>query len=662
VASLRQYAAFDYRSLAAESAPAVQELAHLLGAVAAFACDENEVLLSNGYAAFNQSPTCFRLLDVLAQDEGVSNLQKICAYWPTAMQQALAQDLLPLPDLPPAVAQVLADGTDLAHRRELVAALRQAHAAPDGVPGLGAYAQAIADDTLDQALWLAYTQTQVLGVTSDLGDYQQAVYDHPYRNLVLIHTIAPGQDTDRVHAMLLAVALHNFRPEMLRAVGDLYAMDPEAAQRIWEAGVDRGDPVFWDALCGLHADNGRLRESVADMLAVAADCPLVATMRITRDAQISGADIARYRTRFGAYPAVRAALGHYLMARKQWPQAEADLRMAIQSAPDKDTYDGLAQCRLSQGDEAGWLATLKQYLATDENSGLSHAQVLDEIADHYMASSDFQSAWPYAQAAAESGAGWATETAARCAEGRNDLPAAAKLWQEESNHYSDDAVHWLEFIQRTGADMQEIDAAKTLASGQIAILATSASAEDLQTAGMDALLVGDTAQARDLFQRSFALSPVPYAGLFCALLAHEDHDLPAAMSALERIGRDGRTMPYDGQPTTYLVDFAAVLAGSWSATPATPLDVAALKRTLAGCPTAVAQDLNLAYFMGRALDAEGRSDEARFFYEHAVQGLATQKYAVVYACMRLRELGEDPWALHRGALPASRDDDAVDHM
>jgi len=301
VASLRQYAAFDYRSLAAESAPSVVELAHLLGAVAAFACQENEVLLSNGYAALNQSPTCFRLLDVLAQDDGVSNLQKICAYWPTAMQQALVQDLVPLPGLPPAVAQALADGTDLAHRRDLVAALRQPQSRPDGVPGLAAYGQAIADDTLDQALWLAYTQTQVLGVPSDLGDYQEAVYDHPYRNLVLIHTIAPGQDTDRVHAMLLAVAFRNFRPEMSRADGDLFALDPVAADRIWDVGVARGDPVFWDALCGLRMDNGRLRESVSDMLAVAADCPLVATMRIARDAQITPADVARYRTRFGAY-------------------------------------------------------------------------------------------------------------------------------------------------------------------------------------------------------------------------------------------------------------------------------------------------------------------------------------------------------------------------
>jgi len=664
VTSLRQYAAFDYNSLAAESSPSVLELSHLLGVIAAFACEENEVLLSNGYAALNQSPACFRLLDVLAQDDGVGNLQRICAYWPTAMQAALAQELAGLPGLPPAVGQVLSNGTDLAHRRELVAALRQPESRPDGVPGLGAYAQAIEDDTLDQALWLTYTQTHVLGEAADLGDFQDAVYDHPYRNLVLVSTIASGQDPERVRRMLLSVPYRNFRPDMSRADVDLFNSDPTAADRIWEVGLARGDPDFWDALGGLRMDNHRLRESISDMLAVATDCPLVATMRINRDPQISASDVASYRTRFGSYPGVRAALGHHLMDRKQWAQAEADFRVAIQSAPEQDTYEGLAQCRLNQGDEDGWLATLKQYLATDEKSGLSHDWVLDEIANHYMATLDFETAWPYARDAAASGAGWAMQTDALCAEGRNDLVTAAGMWKDDANRYDDDADVWLKFIQRTGADQQDLDAAKALAMGQIANLSgnPSPSPDDLQSAAMRAMLVGDRTQARDLFQRSFAQSAVPFDGLFCALLSRADGDLVDTRSALARIQVAGRNFPYDDRPTTYLVDFSAVLAGSWASSPAAPLDVAALKKELQDCPTEVAQDINLAFFMATALDEDGRSDDARYFYRHAAQGLAVQKYTLVYSCMRLRELGEDPWPLHRAVLSKPPAGDAADRM
>jgi tetratricopeptide (TPR) repeat protein len=655
--TLRQFGAFDHRSLAAESTQTISELAHVLGVVAAYCSREHETLLAEGYQALAQSQTCFNVMAILSKEGGVSNSQKIMAYWPTAMEQALVTNLEPLPGLPLGTTQELAKGAGLDHRKELVQSLRQNDGAAAGIPHWGAIAQIIADDTIQQAWWLVRTQVEKLGVEADMGDYQIAIYDHPYRNLVFAYTVNSEQEPERCRTMFKEVTFKDFRPNMNDLLSRMDPIDHAAVCSVWDPGIPRGDPVLLDQLVYLSFVDSAIDRKLETVRDISGKCPAIA-IRVLEDGKVTDLEMSRYRDEFPEQGPVRAALGHLLMSQSKYKQAEGDLRVAVRLAPEMNTYTDLAECLKKQGDEAGWLSTLQAYLALDENSGLNHASVQVTIAEYYMKKGDYEAAWPFASAAADTWAGWAMETAARCAEGRNDLVNAALWWQRISQRYGDNGEYWLEFILRTGYQRDQVQVAADIVAHLINSESSSTTAEDQELAGFNSLMLGETTPAKEHLMHSFESSKSIFDGLMLALLDVDDKDFAGARAMLDRVikGSVGTPSAEDA-----FVKFAALLKIACSDIQTRHLDAMQLRKMLDAYSTNDGEDVNLAYVMAHALEAEGQSEDSKYFYRHAVMSMSIQKYAHVFSCIRLRALGVDPWLVHKTNFIKANGGD-LDHM
>ena len=102
---------------------------------------------------------------------------------------------------------------------------------------------------------------------------------------------------------------------------------------------------------------------------------------------------------------------------RDYAAAERALSRYMELSPDLWAYQTLAANYKAQGKIDRWLETLEKFLNNVEDLGLDHAKVRVEIADYYMGLKQWDKAKPYAEAAAQTWAGWAMECAARCAGG-----------------------------------------------------------------------------------------------------------------------------------------------------------------------------------------------------------------------------------------------------
>jgi hypothetical protein len=146
-----------------------------------------------------------------------------------------------------------------------------------------------------------------------------------------------------------------------------------------------------------------------------------------------------------------AALGKKYAELKRFDEAQKCLSRYVEQSSDRWAYDSLASCYLAQGNFVRWRSTLEDYLTKTENAGLEHAQVRVKIADKLMEDGHYAEAWPYAEAAAQTWAGWAMTCAQNCAEGLGKWETAEGYARASSERYPGSMwAVWFLFCERTG--------------------------------------------------------------------------------------------------------------------------------------------------------------------------------------------------------------------
>jgi tetratricopeptide (TPR) repeat protein len=130
--------------------------------------------------------------------------------------------------------------------------------------------------------------------------------------------------------------------------------------------------------------------------------------------------LAEWEKKGADFPPLLGTLGRRYSELRQYEKARDYLERFIQESPESWAFERLARNFKEQGDTETWLATLDRYLAAGEDHGLDHARVRVEIANYYMTNRQWEKAQPYAEAAAETWAGWAMQCAVRCYEGMKD--------------------------------------------------------------------------------------------------------------------------------------------------------------------------------------------------------------------------------------------------
>ncbi len=201
-------------------------------------------------------------------------------------------------------------------------------------------------------------------------------------------------------------------------------------------------------------------------------------------------------------PEILVALGQHDAVEKRWDDAEKSLTAAIKISPDRETYIALAGVYKSMGKMDRWQETLDAYLAA-EDPGLGHAQVRVELARYFMGRREYDKAQPYAEAAAQTWAGWAMQCAAECYEAMGRWDQAELWYSRMTERYSNNRMAWFFFCARTGHG--DRDAAAEFMDHYIAGTGDSASRDNLNHFAVYYILTNRSRQALEIYQRLAAL-------------------------------------------------------------------------------------------------------------------------------------------------------------
>lgn len=344
----------------------------------------------------------------------------------------------------------------------------------------------------------------------------------------------------------------------------------------------------------------------------------------------------------GGYPSVVMLLGTTYAGLKQWDDAERCLKAYIDVSPDESGYETLANLYWVQSRKDLWLATLKDFLAKTESIALEHAQVQVQIADYYMGQRRYREAIPFADAAAETGAGWGSLCAAAAHTGVGDFDHAEQLYAEVYQHYGDTPYEWYGWCVRTGHGHRD-DAGKALRD-YFEKRGNNLSNEDLlQEAFMEAS-EGDLAAAILVLQQRLKQFPGPISLAHIMVFADEIGDTAARDAAIRRA-------PKLRSPSKSLVEFTKALAAAYKAGPDTPLDSKAVESMATAADPA---DQMVIYCLAaRYVSKRGHKDIAADYLKRCYFGFTGYAAEMLLVEQGLRDAGIDPMELTNPATQPS---------
>jgi hypothetical protein len=407
------------------------------------------VLAARG--VLNLDSDCYRAYDVICTNGELRDLHFATTRGPDAFTALLPIKLKSLKPLPATVRQPLENNMD---ELALLTALKQAGRAGQdtGEPSWGVLAQ-LASEVRFVQVWrrLAFMiQKWSVPVDDYWADVKPSVARHRFYKYVESLTLPPREAREAI-----AKLADGFDPT------DVETKEEPLTDQIRDAGFPIGQ-ILW-AFCCVHCESGaadiasiiagsnKKVETAHVLLKLSPYSAFAMATLVEHDWNNVKGDIAGWREKVHDNPALLAALGKKYSELKQFDQAEEHLARYVELSSDRWAYDALAACYLARGDHARWRTTLDNYLTKTEDAGLEHAKVRVAIADDLMKDGRYAEAWPYAEAAAQTWAGWAMTCAQNCAEGLEKWDTAEGYARASSERYPGSMwAVWFLFCERTG--------------------------------------------------------------------------------------------------------------------------------------------------------------------------------------------------------------------
>ncbi len=363
--------------------------------------------------------------------------------------------------------------------------------------------------------------------------------------------------------------------------------------------------------------------------------PLAIAVAIENDWDKVQGQAAAWEKDHGTHPAVARALARRYTSLSRWVDAERCWKQYIDVAQDQQGYYGLANVRLAQGDRAGWLKAMTDFLK-QEDYGLQHANAQVAIAGWYVSEGKFAEAQPYAEAAAQTRAQWAMMSAAEVAEGLQQWDKAEAWVREASEHYNQ-PLSYFDWCVRTGHGDQ--NGARDAARPAAETLATRDDRASQVEAATFYLETGERKQAAAVLMRMCFSTGDPWAGLILALDSQEHGETEIRDKELAAVIEKGpHTNAGFGSPRMELVELAKMFQSAWKAN--APLDLQACGK-LAGDAAAnheVNEASNVQSLVGKFLLLRGQKDEAIKWFNLSAAGRGNSKLRTL-AIVELRSFG-----------------------
>ena len=438
-------------------------------------------------------PDCYRAHDAMCRVGGVSNLHQATMAGPEVLADTLPAKLLALERLPAMVKEHLENtkGDEPA----LCKLLSQAGApgADTVEPSWSVVSRLIRETQFVQVFRRLHFMRVSWNVPVDefWAESVKLVADHPYRpyleTLAADRLKAKQSLADLIdHLDVTNLELSSY--PMLQAIFQSQHPNKLVA---WTFATRHPDDNAHD-LCAIveHID-GLTRSAYAQkLLTFNPKCPYAKPILIENDWEQAKPHIAEWEQNANKFPAILAALARRYSELARYDEAQRALVRYIGFSPDHWAYDQLAKNYKERGDLAHWQSTLEEFLAKTEDHGLTHASVNVQLANHFMALKKREQAEHYAEAAAQSGAGWAMMCAAEMRRGRGDWAAWAR---------------WFLFCKRTGRG--DLQSARTFAEECLQPDDKRPDDDKPAMIGYFYWLSGDTKKAMAWFRKAYEKAP-----------------------------------------------------------------------------------------------------------------------------------------------------------
>ncbi len=459
-ALIEPFCKFDGKKLLdlAASNPQNSGLATFLTFLVVQDCGSQSIVMETGGLVLEKNPQCECVADAMCEVAGVSYLHRLTENAFTAEVQAFRAELPRIQDLPDNVRQ----------------AWQTAHTNPDLMADVADVSQAFVDSPdASEPSWSA------LGRILQEGNFKR-VYRRAYFMLFdwsvdtsdFIRQSAPlvkGHPMEALIDGLAAHAAHQPIPDGVKTMkidDATFRMngamrfdgitDPvrKDYRQFWLEQNSHCGCTAWDIAQGVLPDDeprtdpmwGRIHAHMLQVISPFSPVPVAYLIRWD-DPQVDS-HLDQWSKDLAGRPGFDMAAAKRFIRKDQQDKAIPYLQDFLKTGTDRAAYEMLAQCFLKQNDEAKWLSTLQASLQ-QEDYALDHPWIDCQIADHFMDKGDFTQAKPYADAAAESWAGWAMECAVRCDLGLKDYNDAIQWAQNIAQRYND-PVSWYFACRTTG--------------------------------------------------------------------------------------------------------------------------------------------------------------------------------------------------------------------
>jgi tetratricopeptide (TPR) repeat protein len=501
-------------------------------------------------------------------------------------------------------------------------------------------ASLIAEHSFQEVFLRAWFVTNMFGSDAEeLLDKARPVYEkHPYGRLM--ETLREGREaSDRAREAAKSIDLDTSEFQSLYLLWT-YESDPKS--KAWSNRIDRNfhaaiDPSVNDLsrLVALYGDYAPFYDRLRG---VSVEHPLAQKGMILHHWEDVKKNFDEWLLRAEKNPELFVQIGFQLAAEKRWDEAEEYVRRACQRQPNFSNYRALASVYAKMKDWEEWKHAMELSL-TYPTSGLEHADVQQELADHFFRKRRFQQALPFAVGAAEAYSESGLLCAAQCYEALQDWENAEKYYRAAAERYL--KTWWYSFTRRTGQG-----------DGQAAREFTSKVLKNppRNTRSLDAvfyftLYSGELAAAAQRIEKNWtADTEVLYNGLLYALMLME---LKQPDRALLVLRETQRLVDQPGESprltrSAGLRSLLVLIEADLSAKGTADLSQAALKkaRQRLGADSYLT---SFDYFLGYYYELQGKVDEAKRCYVQcmAIPGSMTVVYRTL-AGMRLLALGEPP--------------------
>lgn len=602
VAAIDAYVHFDLDRL--DAARKNSPLAALLGFLAVDEPFTPTATIRAGRSYLKDQPECYLVWNSLCGVQELGNLHAATAGCLRVFGREMPARVAEQPGMPAKVLDTLS-GEGASEAAFYAAIARAGESTRDaGEPSFTALATVVSNVRFAAAWNRLYFMAHSWRVeTGDEAEaHAAALAAHPLRPLLQSFAADHVREPAEVRAKLTdpKVARLDFRAIQ---VGQRLAVVDRNEYNTWYfRATRRADATFQAEIARAH-----LEDVPAWRVGSSPECPQAAAKEATTG--VPGPRLAELEKRYAKFPLVlqTVAQAHEKLGRA----ADADRCWAarLKLSPDVGVVGLRAEKFLAAGREAEWLATLEGYLAT-EDTGLGHAQVRVTIARHYMAAKNPKKAEPYADAAAESFAGWALLCAAECKVRLEKWDDAKAYYAAVAGRYPDNVFAWyfaaraypkLDRVGSTAVVKEYVDGLRPL--------------PPLQAGWVARYHLGE-GRPKDALAALGKAAPAPQNRIVAALVADELGDKATRDASVKALGE---LAPDPRGEYEYLRAALAVRLAEWVGKDIVP-DAAATAAVLKNLSPRDRADV--AFFVGWYLSNRGKKEQAADLWTETVKSEA----------------------------------------